>query len=463
MTQTAAEWALQTWGQVKLGDQRLNRRAVMIGTRMAANPEGSLPQQMQDPSVLQAAYRLMNNSHVNLQALLEPYCRQTIAEAGQCEVVLWVNDLTEVDYTFHNAKTGLGPIGNNKGRGFLLHSSLGILPESRQVIGLGSVQVLLRQGAPKPRPKWTRTAEGLAWEVAAGKVGTAPAGVIWVHVSDAGSDYFPYMAACLDHGKHFLVRVSRNRLLTWEDEDPEAGRIEAQKLVDYARSIAPKPGSAYCVQVPADNQQPAREAQVVMAWAEVTVSPSPQAPPDERTHPPLTAWVLRVWEPAVLDNIEPLEWILLSSLPVSTVMEAQCRIDWYTCRWFCEDFHQSLKTGCKIERSQLDDRTDLENLIGFAAPIAVRLLQLRQAARNAPKTLASQVVDPLMVKVLALHQNTDAHTMTIQAFWRLVARLGGFQGRKRDGDPGWRTVWHGWRFLSILTDGARLLPNLYDP
>jgi hypothetical protein len=52
MTQTAAEWAQQTWGQVKLGDQRLNRRAIEIGTRMAANPEATLPQQMQNPSVL---------------------------------------------------------------------------------------------------------------------------------------------------------------------------------------------------------------------------------------------------------------------------------------------------------------------------------------------------------------------------------------------------------------------------
>jgi hypothetical protein len=405
----------------------------------------------------------MNNTHVTLQALLEPHYRQTLEEAGQHKVVLWVNDLTEVDYTFHNAKTGLGPIGNNKGKGFLLHSTLGIVPESRQVLGLGSVQVLLRQSAPKLRPKWTRTAEGLAWEMAAGKVGSAPTGVVWVHVSDAGSDYYPYMAACVDQGKHFLVRVSRNRVLTWEDEDPQAGRIEAHKLVDYARSLAPQTGSAYTVQVSADQKQPAREAQVGMAWAEVTVSPSPQAPAGERTHAPLTAWVLRVWEPAPPENVEALEWILLSSLPVRNLTEAQCRVDWYSCRWLCEDFHQVLKTGCKIEHSQLDDRADLENLLGFAAPIAVRLLQLRQVARQAPETLAISVVDPLMVKVLALHQNTNVQTLTIYNFWRLVARLGGFQGRKRDGDPGWRTIWHGWHFLSDLTDGARLFSNSYDP
>lgn len=459
MTQTAAEWAQQTWEEVNLGDKRLNRRAIEIGARMAANPEGSLPQQMQSPSILQAAYRLMNNKHVTMPALLEPHYLQTREEAGKQKVVLWVNDLSEVDYTFHNAKTGLGPIGNEKGKGFLLHSSLGIVPESRQVLGVGSVQVILRQPTPKPRPKWSRTAEGLVWEKAADEVGAAPAGVQWVHVSDAGSDYFPYLATCVDQAKHFLVRVSRNRLLTWDDEDPQAGQAEANKLVDYVRSLAPQPESGYPVMVSADKKQPAREAQVVMAWGKVTISPSPQAPDNERTHSALTAWVLRVWEPTPPENVEALEWVLLSSLPVSNLKEAQCRVDWYTCRWLCEDFHQVLKTGCKIERSQLDDRADLENLLGFAVPIAVRLLQLRQIARQKPETLAITVVDPLMVKVLAIHQNENVQTMTIHAFWRLVARLGGFLGRKRDADPGWRTIWRGWHFLSDLTDGARLVLN----
>lgn len=457
MIQSAVEWAQQTWGEVELGDKRLNRRAIAIGIRIAANPEASLPQQMQGGSALQAAYRFMNNRHIHLDDLLKPHYGATLRAAGEHRVVLWVNDLTEVDYTFHNAKTGLGLIGDDRGKGFLLHSTIGIVPEGRQVLGLGAIQVVLRQKVPKPRPKWTRSAEGLVWEKGAAQVGAAPAGVLWVHVSDAGSDFFPYMATCVDHGKHFLVRVSRNRLLSWAEDAPEAGQGEAQKLVDYARSLVPHSGSAYLVQVPADQQRPAREAQVEMAWAAVTLAPSPQAPEQERKHPPLTAWVLRVWEPAPPENTEPLEWILLSSLPVTTQMEARCRVEWYTCRWLCEDFHQALKTGCKIERSQLDDRADLETLLGFVAPVAVRLLQLRQAARQSPQTLASHGVDPLMLKVLALHQKTNAQTLTLQDFWRLVARLGGFLGRKGDGDPGWRTVWRGWRFLSDLTDGARLV------
>ncbi len=158
-------------------------------------------------------------------------------------------------------------------------------------------------------------------------------------------------------------------------------------------------------------------------------------------------------------GVEGLESILLSSLPVTNLAEAYERTQWYSCRWICEDFHQCLKTGCQIERSQLDERTDLEALLGFAAPIALRLLQMRQAAREHSDVPASTVVDPLMVEVLAQRLQVSEKTMTMHEFWRLVARLGGFLGRKGDLDPGWRTVWWGWRYLSDLTDGARLILN----
>ena len=126
------------------------------------------------------------------------------------------------------------------------------------------------------------------------------------------------------------------------------------------------------------------------------------------------------------------------------------------CDYAIEDCHQCLKTGCQIERSQLDDGADIQRLLGFALPIAVRLLQLRQTVRQAPQTPAITVVAPRLVQVLARRQKLDWQTLTAEQFWQQVARLGGFQGRRRDGPPGWRTVWRGWRYLSDLADGARL-------
>jgi hypothetical protein len=340
-----------------------------------------------------------------------------------------------------------------------MHSCLNILPESRKILGLSSVQVFLRETAPKPRPKYTRSAEGKVWEICAEQIGKAPEDSLWVHISDAGSDFYSYMATCLAKNKHFLVRVSRNRLVDWEEDDPQADDLEARKLVDYARSLPAEVGSKFELWVDADKERQAHLAQLVIAWHTVPLAPSPQAPPEERKFPAFTAWVLRVCEPDPPAGSKPVEWILLTSVPVLSLADAQQRIDWYSCRWMSEDFHQCLKTGCKIENSQLDDAEDLKNLLGLVAPIAIRLLQIRQEARQNSDSLAIEIIDPLMVTVLALHQKIDPAQMTILAFWRLVAMLGGFLGRKGDGFPGWRTIWRGWRYLSDLTDGARLLAN----
>jgi hypothetical protein len=453
MEQSAEEFAQKTWGSVELGDRRLTRRAVQLGMSMARKPEGSLATQVMNPSALEGAYRLLNNEWVTLSKLLAPSYAQTRAEAAQRAVVLWVNDMTELDYTFHRRVSGLGPIGDGKGRGLLMHTTIAIVPGVREILGLGHVEVFLRQPTPVPKPKWTRTMEARVWAIGAEAIGRAPEGVTWVEVSDAGSNFFPYWAKCLEQSKHFLIRVAQNRWVREQDAEM------THKLVDYARGLTAVEGSERSIAIPARNKQAARTAQVQMGWTGVRIDSSPQAPPTERSLPTLSAWVLRVWEPDPPEGVESIEWILLSSLPVTSLAEANERTEWYTCRWLCEDFHQCLKTGCQIERSQLDERSDLEALLGFAAPIAIRLLQLRQAAREHSDILATTLVDPLMVEVLAEHMHTDQHTMTMHQFWRLVARMGGFLGRKGDGEPGWRTVWWGWRYLSDLTNGARLILN----
>ena len=151
-----------------------------------------------------------------------------------------------------------------------------------------------------------------------------------------------------------------------------------------------------------------------------------------------------------------MEWILITSERVETATDAARVVEWYTCRWLIEDYHMCLKTGCRVEHSQLDDGADLQRLLGFAVPIAVRILQLRQNARNAPDAKAKSVVEDLLVQLLAARLKLPKN-MSIAQFWKGVAQLGGHLGRKSDGAPGWRTLWLGWIMLSEYAVGARLL------
>ena len=176
MTLSSGEWAAQQWAQVELGDGRLTRRAVAMGTQMAAHAEASLPEQMGSPSALKAAYWLLNHPGVSLAALTAPHRQQTLQAARAVKVALLVEDTTELDFTAHASKTGLGPIGDGRGYGLLLHSTLALEPEQRTLLGLAHAQVVLRQPQVKRVRKWVRTPEGRVWEVSAAQVGAPPAG-----------------------------------------------------------------------------------------------------------------------------------------------------------------------------------------------------------------------------------------------------------------------------------------------
>jgi len=457
MIETTREWAIRQWATVKLGDERLSQRAVVIGMQMAMQSAASLPVQMQKPAPLKGAYRLLNHPGVSLEALTAPHRQQTLAVAQESGLVLFVEDTTELDFTAHGSTEGLGPIGDGRGRGLLLHSTLAVEPSLRQLLGLAHAQVVLREPRSKhPGKHWVRSPEGRVWDASAQTVGRAPAGVCWVHVSDAGGDVFEYLATCRGLGKEFLVRAHYDRRLAEVAGEP----VDDLGLLAHVRSLEPQPDSAYTITVPAHRQQPERQAVIALQWCEVLVQAPTWAPKAIRERGPLRLSVVRCWEADPPPTVEAVEWVLLSSLPVQTLAEARQRVAWYTCRWLCEDYHQCLKTGCRIEHTQLDDGADIQRLLGFAIPIAVRLLQMRQQARQAPDAPASSHVDPLTLRILAHKTNQPAASMSMAQFWRLVARLGGHQGRKGDGPPGWRSLWHGWRYLSDLVDGARLVATL---
>jgi hypothetical protein len=124
-----------------------------------------------------------------------------------------------------------------------------------------------------------------------------------------------------------------------------------------------------------------------------------------------------------------------------------------------------LKTGCAIEQSQLQHAQRLQRLLAFLSILAVRLLQLRDLSRTMPQLPARQVVQGVLVQIVAYRTRTDPNTMTAAFFWRSVATFGGFPGRKSDGEPGWKRLWHGWLRLLDWAEGvyfARNLPPLQD-
>ena len=147
---------------------------------------------------------------------------------------------------------------------------------------------------------------------------------------------------------------------------------------------------------------------------------------------------------------------MLTSVEVNSLEDALKVIEWYKYRWIIEEYHKCIKTGCNVQSKQLRSSFRIENYLGIAGIIAVKLLKIRDLMRTNPDELASKVVDKLSLKIIKNYHKTDKE-LTIKEFYILVAKMGGFLNRKSDGDPGWQTLWKGQLQLFWMVEGAKVL------
>jgi hypothetical protein len=110
---------------------------------------------------------------------------------------------------------------------------------------------------------------------------------------------------------------------------------------------------------------------------------------------------------------------------VETSQQAWQMIRHYQSRWPIEYFHRGLKTGCRLEQRHLQEQGSLENLLAIVSPIAARLLQLRNLAREEPQQPALAWVEPEEAQVIACRQGVALERLTIEQFLFSVAQLGG--------------------------------------
>jgi Transposase DNA-binding/Transposase DDE domain len=448
-----AQWAEQQWGATKLGDQRRTRRAVRVGAALAAQPAASLPQQTSSWPELKAAYRLLNVPDTTHQALSQPHWEATRQAARTAPgTLLFIQDTSELDFTAHPRTRGLGLIGNAGGRGFLMHSCLAVRADAEQVhlFGLAAQEVWTRHEVKKGREtrhqRRKRRTEYDVWAEVVEKIGAAPdgeSGTRWVSVGDRASDVFSYLRRARALGWHCLVRVCQDRVI----ETPQGDRAQ---LLSWARE-ALVPRAQKRIWLRARDGLPQRQIELQIGWSEVGIC-APQLGP-ERGQEPIRGWCIRCWQQSA--QAEQVEWILFSTVEVQEAAQAREQLQWYACRWVIEEYHKCLKTGCRMEERQLESAQGLLALLGFLAIVAFRLLQLREYARTQAERPAAEVVPQMMVEVVGARlEMVGEEPMRLGQFWHGVARLGGFIGRKSDGEPGWQSLWRGWLRLQDLYWGA---------
>src|SRR2546426_9450924 len=374
------QWAERTFGSVQLQDMRRTRRAVQAATNLAENPLGSLPAQMHTWKETKALYRLLEEPDVTFAALMQPHMQETRQQAHASGVVLLVQDTTDIDLSHRHKISGVGQIGNERGRGFFVQTVLAVRPGTREVLGCMAQEPFVRIPAPEGEQRHQRRKrderETDVWMRQVHAIGTPAPGSVWVHVGDRGADMFPFFQACQATQTHFLVRAAQNRRV-------EVCEEEIRYSLDRARSWPSQASRPF--EVPARHGRQARSTQLQLAFGQMTLLPPRNEP--RASKEPLTVWLIRVWEEQAPEGEEPLEWVLLTSIPTTTLEHAWERVDWYSYRWLDEDYHQCLKSGCRIEQRQGPPVDGLMRRLGSVVPAGRTLVAgacLRSGRPRAP-------------------------------------------------------------------------------
>jgi len=452
------------FGKARLGDKRRTRRLVRTAELMMQHPGGPLTEKLNERKNLVALYRLLDEEDVTHRRVIQPHLAQTLELMQAAEgVVLLVHDTTELDYSHCSQMAEqLGQIGHGGNRGLLCHNCLAITPQ-RQVLGLASQLLHRRREVPKGEsPKHKREhpdRESRLWVKAVEAIGPAPAGRLHVDISDRGSDTWEYAAYETRHSRRFVLRCAKDRNLEGEDH-LGSDRIH-QKLHGYARDLPVQ--QLRTVQVAAvPGKHPARVAQVGVSFAPVTLQ-APHFVRGQAEELSLQLWVVAVREVNAPAGVQPLEWLLLTNVPVKTIGDASQRVDWYECRPVVEEYHKAQKTGVQIESMHFEEVDRLKPAIALLSVVAVGLLQMRQLAwePQAQQTPATVVMPPLHVAVLSLWRWGQVRMdMNVREFCLALGAMGGHQNRRRDGLPGWLTLWRGWQRLMPMVQGAQALQQI---
>ena len=200
--------------------------------------------------------------------------------------------------------------------------------------------------------------------------------------------------------------------------------------------------------------QPARTMRAALRACTVTLR-GPWRPGGKLV--PRTMQVVEVRDVAPPAGTKPMVWILLTSLPISTLAQIKRIVACYTQRWLVEEFHKALKTGTQVEASQLATGRALQALCAVLSLVALRLVGTKLYARAFPdEPLRAGQFSPEFIRILAAKIGRPAGGWTQRTVWRGIARCGGFLNRRGDGEPGWITIWRGWRKLLLMAEGVEL-------
>jgi hypothetical protein len=457
-----ADWAQEELGQAQLGDARLRKRLLLIARDFYARPQSNVPQSCDgNRAKTKAAYRFFDHEQVSMDAVLQSHYAATAARAAKQPVVLAAQDTTSLNYSTHPAAERLGPIGTDPegAVGLLVHDTMAFNLEGTP-LGLLDVQCWARDPKQfgkrhrrrqlgfeqKESVKWLRSLQALE------RVQSQCPQTKLISVGDREADIYELFIWVTEKSgrPQLLIRAEQNR------------RVQQEHGYLWERMVAQPVSGIKEVRLPRRASRAARVARLEVRFSAVEL----RCPRNGPRMPNVRLWAVWARESQPPRGQEAVEWMLLTTLPVES-FEAACeKLDWYTKRWGIEVFHRTLKSGCQIENRQLGHADRIEGCLAIDLVVAWRIFHLCKLGRETPDVPCTVYFEEIEWQALVGFINKDPipppQPPTLREAMRLTASLGGFLGRKGDGEPGTQTLWLGLQRLDDIAEAWRVFSQLVN-
>lgn len=437
------------------GDQRLNRRYELLLDRLSDKPSLSIPAACRGLAETTAAYRFFDSDKTDAARVLKPHHDATVERIRAHKVVIVAQDTTEIELVRKQERVG-GPLNDDSRWGLYVHPLLAMTPE-RVPLGVVTAKIWSRdpeefaksqeekRRARKAKP--IEEKESVRWlegyQSACALAAETPDTTI-VAVSDSEGDIYECLHAGAGGQADYLVRGCQDRALLEEDY-PSLLQTLACKAALGKMKIRVSKREASTGDETKKRKQPraGRIARVTIRAAKVLLR-GPARPGMKL--PDIYVNAILVKEENPPHGEEPIEWLLLTSLPIETFAETTKVLDYYCCRWEIEIYFRTLKSGCQIEELQFERQDRFEVCLALYLIVAWRVLYVLMLGRECPKMRCDAVLSEAEWKsVYVIVTNADApvRVPTLQEMVILIAELGGYLNRKPDGPPGPQTMWIG--------------------
>lgn len=446
-------WAAEELKQADLGDVRRNKRLIRVVEDLAAQPTSSVPQACGNEAATAALYDLWKSPYFEPNDIRYPHQLRTVERIKEESIVLAIQDTTNIDLTHHPGTKNLGYLDNRYSSGLKVHSTLATTIKGVP-LGIINQSVWAREEedfgiAKQRRQRLTKEKESQRWLDSLNETqNLISSDKTVVTICDREGDIFDLFNLKRPENSHFLIRGTHNRKVNHESQYLHEAIAKSQ--------VAGK----LEVEVKRNPQHAARKAVLTIKFETLEIEVPSHHIAKKQLQSIKLQVILAVEENPTIPG-SAIHWLLLTTLPVNDLSDAARYVKWYTYRWLIERYHYTLKSGCKIEELQLETARRIEMALATFSIVAWRLLWITYETRVNPNQPCDVILEKFEWQSLWATINKKLTPPTqppsLREAVRMIASLGGFLGRKRDGEPGIKTIWQGFRRLHDIAATWKLL------